>query len=523
MKIVNARQMRNIDARTVREYGIPARVLMENAGARAADALEEICEDLEHRAIAILCNKGNNGGDGFVLARHLHNRGLYPRVVLLCRRNEVTDDALANLRTLGKMKVEVSIAADEKAWKAIRVELERYDLIVDAILGTGLKGRVRGFLRTVLADVSCLDAELVSIDVPSGLSADSSQVRGEALVADHTLAIGLPKICHVFPPAELFCGEVCVLDISLPAGAIESERVPLELMEEAAVARMLPTRARDSHKGDCGHVLIVAGSRSKPGAAALAAQGCLRSGAGLVTVATGRNAQPMVHAHCVEAMVEPLAETEGGTLSRTGLAPLLKLLEGKDALVLGPGLGTATDVTQIIRQMVLKAELPVILDADGLNAFAGKKQLLGTDPAYPRILTPHPGEFARLLGITADEVQADRIGLAQRFADEHGCYLVLKGYRTLVATPDGDLFVNPTGNPGLATAGTGDVLAGVIGSLVAQSSAVLPAVLAAVYLHGLAGDLAAAERGGQGLMASDLLEHLPEGLQLLLEGEAEND
>jgi NAD(P)H-hydrate epimerase len=342
-------------------------------------------------------------------------------------------------------------------------------------------------------------------------------------VADHTLAMGLPKIPHVFPPAELFCGDVCVVDISLPAGAVEAEEIKLDLLEEDDVLRMLPTRPRDSHKGDFGHVLVVAGSRSKPGAAALAALGALRAGAGLVTVATGRNAQPMVHAHCAEVMVEPLPETEGGTFSRTVLQPLLKLQEGKDVMVLGPGLGTATDVTQVIRKLVQKADLPMVLDADGLNALAGKLNLLDAASDRPRILTPHPGEFARLLGCRTDEVQRDRLGLARRFTHDHGCYLVVKGYRTLVATPGGEVYVNPTGNPGMATAGTGDVLSGMIGALVAQTSDVLGGILAAVYLHGMAGDVAAAHRGDQGLMAGDLLEHLPESLRLLQEGEIEEE
>lgn len=521
MKILDAKQMRNIDARTVREYGISTMVLMENAGARSTEALEELCDDLEHRGVLLLCSKGNNGGDGFVVARHLHNRGVQARVVLLCQPSEVRDEALANLRILGKIGVEVTVAADAGAWRDLLPELERYDLIVDAILGTGLKGAVRGFLKGVISDLACLDAEVVALDIPSGLCADSGRVPGEAVVADFTLAMGLPKIPHVFPPAELFCGDVCVVDISLPAAAVEAEDVTLDLLQEDAVRRMLPTRARDSHKGDFGHVLVVAGSRSKPGAAALAAQGCLRVGGGLVTVATGRNAQPMVHAHCAEAMVEPLPETEGGTLSRTVLTPLLKMLDGKGALVLGPGLGTATDVTQVIRKLVQKVELPVVVDADGLNAFATKPALLTGDAKRPRILTPHPGEFARLLGKKTEEVLHRRLELARRFAHDHQCFVVLKGYRTLVVTPSGHSYVNSTGNPGMATAGSGDVLSGMIGALVAQSTDLLPGILAAVYLHGLAGDRAAAHRGVPGLMASDILDHLPETMHRLIEGDLE--
>ena len=518
MKILDSKQMRNIDARTTREYGIPGLLLMENAGARAADALEEAYDDLERLRIAILCGKGNNGGDGFVLARHLFNRGLHPHVILLARPEDVQGDAHDNLRILTRMGVEISEASDSVPWRELRPELDRCDLLVDAILGTGLRGPVKGFVREVIADLAAFPGDVVAIDLPSGLSADTAQVSGEAVVADLTLTMGLPKIPHVFPPAELFCGEVSTLDISIPEAAIEAENVGLELVEEADIRRVLPSRARESHKGDFGRVLLVAGSRGKPGAAALAAMGCLRAGAGLVTVATGRNAQPMVQAHCPEVMVEPLAETEKGTLSRKVMTSLLKMSEQADLLVIGPGLGQGTDVFQLIRKLVERVELPIVLDADGLNAFAGKAEGIEGSAKRPRILTPHPGEMARLLGRRKSEILRDRVGTARKVARRHGCYVVLKGYRTLTATPAGEVYVNPTGNPGMATAGTGDVLAGMIGGLVAAAGEPLPGILAAVYLHGLAGDRAAAHRGQVGMIATDLLDHVPEATESLRSG-----
>jgi len=523
MKVLDSKQMRNIDARSMREYGVRGIVLMENAGARAAEALEEAYEDLERMRIAILCGKGNNGGDGFVLARHLFNRGMHPHVILLAGPEEVKGDAHDNLLILMRMGVELTEASDAATWKELRHELDRCDLLVDAILGTGLRGPVKGFMKQVIADLAGFPGEVVAIDLPSGLSADSPQVPGEAVVADRTLTMGLPKIPHAFPPAELFCGEVSILDISIPEGAIEAEGVALELVEEEDVRRALPPRAREAHKGDFGHLLVVAGSRGKPGAAALAALGCLRTGAGLVTVATGRNAQPMVHAHCPEVMVEPLTETEKGTLSRKVLPSLLRMVESMDLLVLGPGLGQATDVAQVIRKLVEKVEIPVVVDADGLNAFAGKAEMIQGSAKRPRIVTPHPGEMARLLGCRTTEVQRDRVAAARKFARKNRCITVLKGYHTLTAAPSGEVFINPTGNPGLATAGTGDVLAGMIGALVAQTGDPLSGTVAAVYLHGLAGDRAAAHRGESGMMATDLLEHIPEATETLRSGSAAGD
>jgi NAD(P)H-hydrate epimerase len=513
MKILDSKQMRNIDARATREYGISSLILMENAGLASADALEEILGDAEHKRIALLCGRGSNGGDGFVLARHLFNRGLQPRVILLCAAAEVQGDAQINLRILQRMGVDLQEATDGRRWAEMRPELDRFDVLVDAILGTGLQGPVRGFLREAISSLAGYPGLTVSLDLPSGLSADSSEVPGEAVVADHTLTMGLPKIPHFFPPAELFCGEVAVLDISLPEAAIDAEGVGLELVEEDVVRRALPPRPRQAHKGDFGRLLVVGGSRSRPGAAALAALGALRAGAGLVTVATGRSALPLVHAHCPEVMLEPLAETERGTLSRRAAAPLIRQGAEMDAVILGPGLGQATDVAQVIRALVDQVRAPVVVDADGLNAIAGHLEVLPGSAPQPRILTPHPGEMARLLGKSIREVQRDRIGAAGRFARKHRCWLVLKGYRTLTAAPSGEVHVNPTGNPGMATAGTGDVLAGMIGALVAQAGEPLPGILAAVYLHGLAGDLAAAHRGEAGMIASDLLAHVPEAIR----------
>ena len=515
MKILDSKQMRNIDARATHEFGIPGILLMENAGAAAADAIEREYDDLDRMKIAVVCGKGNNGGDGFVAARHLFNRGHEVLVVLLARHQDVEGDAQVNLRILTRLGIEILLAPDAAAWEAARVELASCDLAIDAILGTGLQGPVRGFLRQVIVELADLDLEVVSLDIPSGLSADTCQVPGEAIQADRTLAMGLPKIPHLLPPAELFCGELSILDISLPQAAIDAEHVALDLIEADAIRTLLPARSRTGQKGDFGRLLVVGGSRGMPGAAALAALGALRAGAGLVTVATGRAAQPLVHAHCAEAIVEPLPETEGGTLSRKGLPAVLKLAAGKDVVVIGPGLGRATDVIEVVRRAVEKVASPMVIDADGLNALAGDPDRLRGTSERPRILTPHPGEMARLIGKEVDDVLRDRVATARGFARKHHVYVVLKGYRSLVATPAGEVFVNPTGNPGMATAGTGDILSGMIAALVATARNPLDGILTAVYLHGLAGDLAAAHRGEMGMIASDLLEHLPEATEHL--------
>lgn len=487
---------------------------MENAGLQAFAFLKRTFGDLAVRRILLLCGKGNNGGDTFVLARHLHNHRIPFEAVLFGRRAEMRGSAAANLKGLQRLGIVPREIRTRGDWTAARKTLLASDLVIDGILGTGLSRPVERLLEKVFEDINRADADVVSVDIPSGLSGDSAQIPGPCIAADYTVAFARPKIPHLFPPAEALCGELHVVDISIPAEAVTAERVDLDLLEEAELVPLLPPRRADSHKGMFGHVLVVAGSRGKGGAARMVALGALRAGCGLVTAAVPSSIQAGMVTRAMEAMSEELPENRDGSLDASALPRVLELLEGKQAIAIGPGLTVHPETKKLIREVVLQARLPVVLDADGLNAFVGAARLL-SGRKRPLVLTPHPGEMGRLLGMPTREVQADRISLAREFAREHSCHLVLKGHRSLIATPSGRVLVNPTGNPGMATGGCGDVLTGILAGLIAQGIEVERALKLGVYLHGLAGDLAAAEVGEMPLIARDLLNRFPKALARL--------
>ncbi len=511
MEILTSQQMRHVDRRAIRRFGLPEIALMENAGLRVFEVLQGLDDDLQARRILLLCGKGNNGGDTFVLARHLRNRGIPFTALLFGRRDEVRGGAATNLRALERMGVAPREIRGASSWKAARKVLDSCDLVVDGILGTGLSRPAAGFLATVFADVNTARALVVAVDIPSGLYGDTGDVPGPCIKADHTVTFVRPKIPHVFPPAEAMCGTLHVADIGIPNEAVAAEKADLDLLDAAELAPLLPRRRPDSHKGDYGHALVIAGSRGKGGAARLASLGALRAGCGLVTAAVPAGLQSGFVSRAMEVMTEGLPETADGTLAASGLERLLGLLEGKQAVAIGPGLTTHPETRRLIREVVLRARVPVILDADGVNAFAGSDELL-SGRKRPLVLTPHPGEMGRLVGTSGAGVQARRVPLARDFARRHACHLVLKGYRTLIASPLGRVHVNPTGNPGMATGGSGDVLTGLLAGLLAQGIEVAAATRLAVYLHGLAGDLAAAEVGEAPLIARDILQHFPAAL-----------
>ena len=514
MEILTSQQMRHVDRRAIRKFGLPEAVLMENAGGRVFEVLKGLDENLEARQILLLCGKGNNGGDTFVLARHLRNDGIPFSALLFGRRKEVRGAAATHLRTVERMGIPLAEIRGAAAWKGARRLLDSADLIVDGILGTGLSRPVAGFLARVFREVNQTRALVVSVDIPSGLSGDTGEIPGPCIKADHTVTFVRPKLPHVFPPAEALCGTLHIRDIGIPDEAVAAEKARLDLLDAAGLGPLLPKRRPDSHKGDYGHALVIAGSRGKGGAARLAALGALRAGCGLVTAAVPAGLQSGFVSRAMEVMTEGLPETASGALAATGIDRLLGLLDGKQVVALGPGLGTDAETRRLIHAVVLRARVPVILDADAVNAFAGStEQLSGRQ--RPLVLTPHPGEMGRLVGIPGSAVQGRRLELAREFARRHACHLVLKGHRTLVASPSGRVSVNPTGNPGMATGGSGDVLTGLLAGLIAQGIEAEAAVRLGVYLHGLAGDLAAAEMGEAPLIARDLLLHFPAALQRL--------
>ncbi len=501
MKVLTAAQMREVDRRTI-EMGIPGIVLMENAGHRVVEFLDETFKPLASHRVVILCGKGNNGGDGMVIARQLWTR-LRPQslwVVLAAAPEELKGDALANYRMLEVCGCPVA--------REIRPEMRTATIVLDALLGTGLKGAVTGPMLDWVREVNSGFplAKVVAVDIPSGIESDNASAVGETAHADLTVTFTAPKLAQVLGPASARVGRLRVAAIGSPPALYEEDQsVFLSLVEPAWFGPLFAPRVPWANKGSFGHVLVVAGSRGKTGAAAMSGIAALRSGAGLVTVASAASAIPVIAGHAPELMTEPLGETAAGSILDDGR--LAKLAEKKTVLAVGPGLGTEAETSELVRRLVRDCPQPLVIDADGLNALAGAP-IQGAGRL--RVLTPHPGEMARLTGRTVDEIQADRAGSARDFAIEHGVILVLKGHRTLIAFPDGRVWINPTGTPALASGGTGDILTGTVAGFLAQfpSNPEL-AVAAAVYIHGLAGELGAAELGEKSLVATDLLRYYP--------------
>jgi hydroxyethylthiazole kinase-like uncharacterized protein yjeF len=513
VRVLNSAQMREADRRTIEEIGIPSVVLMENAGRQVVAAIEAVHSDLLERQVAVLCGRGNNGGDGFVVARTLAQRGVDVSVFVIGQVSDIRGDARTNLEILGRLGLTVVEVADSQAWELHFSEIRDCTLIVDAIFGTGLNAPLSGLMETVVADVNGSGIPVVAVDVPSGLSADSHDSIGPSIEAGMTVTLGAPKLCLVLPPAETSAGDIVIADIGIPSevfDALDNPRV--DLLTRGSMRELITPRSVDTHKGDYGRVLIVAGSRGKTGAAHLAAVGALRSGAGLVTIATPAGCQAVVASLGAEYMTESINETREG-LDPESVDSTLDL--ARDVVAIGPGLGQATSTKQFIRALVDRATMPLVIDADGLNAFTDDPDRLAGREGRDIIITPHAGEMARLVGMSTDEVQASRLEIAKNFAAAHHVYVVLKGHRTLVATPDEKVFINPTGNAGMATGGTGDVLTGMIAAWLAQLLDAEAACKLAVYLHGLAGDLAEADEGEVAMTSVDLAGHLGDAIMEL--------
>ncbi len=514
MKVLTPRQMRRIDEVSASRFGVSAETLMDNAGRAIAQAVVSLYPEAQRLNPIIVCGKGNNGGDGITAARYLAERGISPRVVLLAAGPSLEGAAAIHLERSVQAGVRVEEAADETAWSAIAGTLFRHGLIVDAVLGTGLRGAARGLPARVIRDLNECPADRIAIDIPSGLGGDTAGIPGPAVDAAHTIALAFPKVPHVLEPASILAGHLHVVDIGIPPGAVETEEIDLNLIDESEVAGMIPVREADSHKGDYGRLLVIAGSSGKAGAGAMVSLAALRSGVGLVTAATAASARLVLASQVMEMMTEALPETPSGSLSLASAPFIRALTAASDVLAIGPGLTAGHETASVVREIVTSTSHPVVLDADGINAFEGHASLLD-GASRVLILTPHPGEMARLLSrpgveVTAAQVQEDRIGIARSFARERSCYLVLKGHHTVVAEPSGQVWINPTGNPGMATAGSGDVLTGVLAGLLAQGLSPLESALLGVYAHGLAGDIAAEDVGETSLIARDLIDSLPE-------------
>jgi len=515
LPVFTAAEMRALDARAVRELGIPGPRLMDRAGTGAAALIARWLAPIRGKTVVVVCGKGNNGGDGFVVARRLKARGAAVRVVLVGRRAEVRGDAAD---ALGRWRGRVEEIADPRG---LARGLGAADIIVDALLGTGVSGAARGPAAAAIEAVNRAGANgvpVVALDLPSGLDSDRGALLGPTVKAWRTVTFAGLKRSLLLAPAAAQAGTVEIGDIGVPAEEARRDITTWRL-EIADVRPSFPPRDRDAHKGRFGHLLVVAGSLGKTGAAGLAGRAALRSGVGLCTIAAPASQQPMVAAQAPEYMTEALPETAAQSLGLKAKDRLLELARRMDAVAIGPGLSLDPEAQELARGLIRELEGPMVVDADALSALAGHLDLL-RHAAGPRALTPHPGEMARMLGTTIAAVQADRIEVARAFAREHGVAIALKGAHTVIAGPDGHVVINPTGNPGMAKGGSGDVLTGIVGALLARAIEPVAALRAGCYVHGLAADVAVRERGEYGMLAGDIIESLPAALRALAGGAA---
>lgn len=497
--------MRALDLAAM-ERGVPGRVLMENAGRAVAQAVAERVEQLGGTAkVVVVAGRGNNGGDGLVAARLLHNRGFDVAVYLLAAGSELSGDAADNYSAANAYGVAI---IEQPSAETLREACATADVIVDAILGTGIRGEVRGPARQAIEAINASGAEVIAVDLPSGVDSDTGAICGDAIAADITLALALPKVGNLVYPGAGRCGELRVVDIGIPPDAVAQADIHTHLITAELAELCLPTRWPDMHKGDAGRVLIVAGSRGYTGAAALTAMGALRAGAGLVYLAIPESLNPILEAKCTEAITLPMPETEAASLSAQAAEGIIERAAACQAVALGPGLGRHPQTADLVRRLVAGIEAPLVIDADGLNCLSDTDPGLLSQRQAPTIITPHPGELARLMGADVPTLQADRLGSARAAANLLSCVVVFKGAGTIVARPDGEAWVNGTGNHGMASAGMGDVLTGVIAGFLAGGASAEQAAIAGVYYHGRAAELAAESRDPRCIIASDLLDNL---------------
>ncbi len=514
MYIVTASQMQEMDRRTIQEFGIPGRVLMENAGRGATRVFLKRLHSRGPGRVGVLAGRGNNGGDGFVMARYLAQRGIEVKVFLLDRADRVQGDAAANLQLLAAADVPVIEIPDGQAFATHLSEIQHQAYWIDALLGTGLNADVKGYYRQAIDFINASNRPVLAVDIPSGLNADTGQPCGACIRAAATVTFAFAKIGHVSYPGAQYCGHVDVIDIGIPPAMVHATAVRQELVLAPSIQTILGRRAADTHKGRTGHVLAIAGSTGKTGAAAMSAMSVLRAGAGLVTLAVPESLNAILESHLIEAMTVPLPDQGTGLILEEAFDTVVSAAQGKQALALGPGLGTASHTRNLVSRIIREIDLPMVIDADGLNNLAGHiGWLKGRKGAT--VLTPHPGEMARLTDLSTQQIQQDRMTAARDLAKATHAHVVLKGARTVTAEPDGRVWINPTGNSGMAAGGMGDVLTGLIAGLLAQGFTASEACRAGVYLHGLAADILA-QTTPRGYLATEVMNTIPLAIQRVL-------
>lgn len=514
IKVVTAEEMQVRDRRAIEEIGVPGVVLMENAGRSVFRVIQKILEDVDEPLVYVFCGKGNNGGDGFVIARHLWNEGVYVRVFCTVGEKQITGDARVNYLILKNINIPIEFV--EKLDDIKELENEPPDILVDALLGTGIKGPVRGFTKDLIDFINKnIETRIVSVDLPSGLDAGSAQVAGSAIRANVTVTMALPKRCHVLHPARDFVGELFISDIGIPPFVLQDDDVKVEMLERHDI--VLPFRYPDSHKYECGKVGVLAGSKGYSGAAVLTSQAALKIGAGLVVLGVPESLNPVMEQKLTEVITRPLPETAAQTIGKSSLAAIDELLDWCDVLAIGPGLGRSKEVQEVVLAILKKFAKPAVIDADALFALANHPEILSKS-AHPNwILTPHMGEFARFFPkLDKQRLSSERIERAQEFAAAYGVTLLLKGPPSLVAVPNRNVYLNPTGNAGLASGGTGDVLTGFVAGLLAQSYSPDEAAYTANYVHGYTADYIVGKETPYTLLAGQLISQLGPALHEFL-------
>ena len=507
--------MQEMDRLAIESHGIPGLQLMETAGQGAARVLLSQFVIPVEEGVSIICGKGNNGGDGFVIARELVKREINAVVYLLSKADAVRGDAAANLKRLPALNIPVIEVPNEESFSKHESDIARSGLLVDAILGTGLTSDVRGFYKAVIDFMNGSGIPIFAVDIPSGLNSDTGRPCGTAIRAKGTATFALAKIGHYSYPGAEYTGKLEVIDIGIPDTVVQTVQPEQYLLTAHRISTYFQPRHPETHKGRTGHLLVVAGSTGKTGAAAMTAVSAMRAGAGLVTLGVAEGLDPIIEAQVLEVMTAPLPQIRPGILGDTALDEILALTAGKACLAIGPGIGQAAETRSLVERLIRRIEIPIVIDADGLNNIAGQTQVLKALNA-PAVITPHPGEMARLIESTPTAIQQNRLECARDFAVKYGVHVVLKGAATVIAHPDGRAFINPTGNPGMASGGMGDVLTGLLAGLITQGFSPEAAAHAAVFLHGAAADMLAETIGPIGYLAGEVMEAVPGQIKKLL-------
>ncbi|WZL72177.1 NAD(P)H-hydrate dehydratase [Clostridiaceae bacterium 35-E11] len=508
MKIVTSEQMKQVDRTAIQEFGIPGIVLMENAGLSVLEEVMKSLKDKTNQEVVIVCGRGNNGGDGFVVARHLANKGVPVKVCIMGNPSLIDGDAKTNYEMIHKIKVEIYPLAGVNNLKKFADLVKECSIIVDAVFGTGLNSEIDNFIKEIIDIINASGKEVISIDLPSGICGNDGTVCGIAVRAYKTIVLQLPKLGNINYPGNEYNGQIILKDISIPPAAIDQMNLMMNLITQDTVKNILPMRKKDTYKGDYGKAYIVAGSTGMTGAAMLACEAALRSGAGLLKIPVPQSLNTIMEVRLTEAITLPLPDLNKGVLGISDIQKVINTMKEADVIGIGPGSGQSREIEELLRNIFEHFTKPIVLDADALNALAKRKELFQCIKS-PVVITPHIGEMARLTELDIEYIRKQRIKVAVDFAKKWKITVLLKGTKTIVAGPNGEVYINETGNPGMATAGSGDVLTGIITGFIAQGIEPTKATIAAVYVHGCAGDRVAERLGEYGMIAGDMVKELP--------------